>query len=127
MRTPPDQTQKIDIFALGVIFFELCCPLSTEMERFKVQLLTTKAPTNDGFVLSLEGWKRDFVHTFQTCMHTLYSICSYLVINALLLLQVLTNLREQKAPQKFTDNFPIEVGTTHLPLDMMIYTLYTSP
>ena len=40
--------------------------------------------------------------------------CSYLVINVLLLLQVLTNLREQKAPQKFTDNFPIEVGITHL-------------
>ena len=36
VRTPPDQTQKIDIFALGVIFFELCCPLPTEMERFKV-------------------------------------------------------------------------------------------
>ena len=47
-------------------------------------------------------------------MHTLYSICSYLVINVLLLLQVLTNLREQKPPQKFTDNFPIEVGITYL-------------
>ena len=47
-------------------------------------------------------------------MHTLYSVCSYLVINVLLLLQVLTNLRDQKAPQKFTDNLPIEVGITHL-------------
>ena len=47
VRTPPDQTRKIDIFALGVIFFELCCPFSTDMERFKVQLLTTKGPTNN--------------------------------------------------------------------------------
>lgn len=40
VRTPPDQTRKIDIFALGVIFFELCYPFSTDMERFKVHLLT---------------------------------------------------------------------------------------
>ena len=34
----------------------------------------------------------------------------------LLLLQVLTNLRKQKAPQKlnFADNFPIEVGVSHI-------------
>ena len=51
--------------------------------------------------------------------------CSYLIINVLLLLQVLTNLREQKAPQKFTDNFPIEVGISHLlQFDMVIYTLF---
>ena len=31
-----NQAQKIDMFAVGVIFFELCCPFTTEMERHKV-------------------------------------------------------------------------------------------
>ena len=31
--------EKVDIFALGVIFFELNCPLLTDMERFKVYKL----------------------------------------------------------------------------------------
>ena len=30
--------EKVDIFALGIIFFELNCPFSTEMERFKVYI-----------------------------------------------------------------------------------------
>ena len=36
VRIPQDQIQKVDIFALGVTFLELCCPFSTDMERFKV-------------------------------------------------------------------------------------------
>jgi len=36
VRRPRDQIQKLDVFALGVTFFELCCPFSTDMERFKV-------------------------------------------------------------------------------------------
>lgn len=31
--------KKVDIFALGVIFFELNCPFATEMERDKVESL----------------------------------------------------------------------------------------
>ena len=32
-----NQAQKIDMFAVGVVFFELYCPFNTEMERHTVR------------------------------------------------------------------------------------------
>ena len=43
-RIPRKQIQKVDVFALGVIFFELCYPLPTEHERVKVYTITLRKP-----------------------------------------------------------------------------------
>lgn len=31
-------SHKVDIFSLGLIFFELFCPFGTQMERIKVKI-----------------------------------------------------------------------------------------
>ena len=62
------------------------------------------------------NWKdgREILYTHFRLVCCTLGIQLQLPGYVLLPLQVLTNLREQKAPQKFTDNFPIEVGITHL-------------
>ena len=41
-RIPRDQIQKVDVFALGVIFFELCYPLPTDQVWVKVYTPNSK-------------------------------------------------------------------------------------
>ena len=49
--TSPEQIKKepygdkVDIYALGIIYFEMSCPFSTDMERFTVYTRFTQLST----------------------------------------------------------------------------------
>ena len=77
-----NQAQKIDMFAVGVVFFELYCPFTTEMER----------------------------HTVSN-KYTLSSTFAYVLV-VTYIMQVLTNLENlenPKFPPRFIDKLHNEV------------------
>ncbi|KAI0472839.1 kinase-like protein [Xylariaceae sp. FL0804] len=57
--------EKLDTFALGVVFVELMCPCQTAMERADMltALQTGKPPDRIGACIEREGYKKDVVET----------------------------------------------------------------
>lgn len=87
--------EKVDVYALGVVYFEMNCPFGTEMERSQVIMLL------------------------------LLSVSDSVMPRNFIIEQVLTTLCNRgKFPNKFEDNLPHEVclSHTHAGLACIIYT-----